>query len=181
MTLPDCNLLLIGLRGSGKSTLGRALADALRRPFVDLDDMTPMILRERTVADAWKHHGQDAFREAEVTALMLALNQGDDQVLALGGGTPTAPGASDLLRHLRRLRQVRILYLRGSPEELRNRLRKVDNTDRPSITESGSALDEIEAVMGQRDKLYRKLANASVEIDGRTEREVLDELLTLSR
>ncbi|QKK09395.1 MAG: hypothetical protein HND58_15335 [Planctomycetota bacterium] len=100
-------LLLIGLRGSGKSTLGRLVAerlvaDGLVAAFSDLDDAVLARLGHATVAEAWNTLGEPAFRTAETACLRervpAALDDGTPQVVvALGGGTPTAPGAAELL------------------------------------------------------------------------------------
>ncbi len=85
------NLILIGLRGSGKSTIGRLAAARLGRAFVDLDDLTPRELGCSGVADAWARFGEAAFRTAEIAALkkVLALT---DHVIALGGERQMQPG-----------------------------------------------------------------------------------------
>lgn len=160
------NLLLMGLRGSGKTTLGRAIAEIAGRPFIDLDDLTPGELGEATVAAAWAGHGQDAFRRAEAAVLgrVLTLN---DHVVALGGGTPTAPGCADLLRDQVGSHRVLLVYLHASPAALRARLEGADNAHRPSLT-GADPLTEIGAMYAARDPLYRDLAGAVVETDGQT-------------
>lgn len=160
------HLLLIGLRGSGKSTLGWALAQALKRPFVDLDHRTPHVLGCSSVAEAWQTHGEPAFRHAETVALAAALTE-TVQIIALGGGTPTAPMAADLIADERQHGRARVIYLRGTPATLRARLATAENSDRPSLTAAGT-LAEIDAVHAARDPLYRSLADAVVEIDGST-------------
>ncbi len=62
-------IVLMGLRGSGKSTLSRALGTALSRPVVDLDDRTAALLGRATPGEALRLHGLAAFRDAEVRAL----------------------------------------------------------------------------------------------------------------
>lgn len=158
------NLLLIGLRGSGKSTIGRALADREGRPFLDLDDVTAGFLLCGSVAEAWARHGEAGFREAEARALAAALRD-DGRVIALGGGTPTAPGAADLIGAATREGRAVVVYLRCSPEDLRRRLAMLHEAalaNRPSLT-GRNALDEIPAVFAQRDPLYVSLASRVVE------------------
>lgn len=172
------HFVLMGLRGSGKSTLGRRLAAARKRPFVDLDECTPAEMGLDNVAEAWALHGEHAFRRAEVAALakVLALSP---RVIALGGGTPTAPGAEALLRGSIAREVVRIAYLRGSAETLRARLTDAANTHRPSLTGS-DVVAEVAQVLAARDPLYAALATDVVHIDGRSEDDVLSELLRLS-
>jgi len=153
-------ILLIGLRGSGKTTLGRALAESLSTSFTDLDAVTLRRMGRPSVADAWCAEGEDAFREAEVEALReLISGEGGWGVIALGGGTPTASGAEPVLRET----NARIVYLRGEPELLRRRLPTGDDPDRPSLT-GADPLEEIERIFARRDPLYRSLAHVVIEL-----------------
>ncbi|MCC6677071.1 MAG: AAA family ATPase [Phycisphaerales bacterium] len=168
------NLLLIGLRGSGKSTIGRKLARRLARDFVDLDDLTPGEAGEATVTDVFTKQGEPAFRAAEARALAQALSR-DRQVIALGGGTPTAPGAAELLRKARADGRARLIYLRASAATLRMHLKDSHNAHRPSLT-GRNILDEIDDLLAQRDGPYRAIADVIIETDGRARGEVLREL-----
>lgn len=178
-------LLLIGLRGSGKSTLGRLVAerlvaDGLVAAFSDLDDAVLARLGHATVAEAWKTLGEPAFRAAETACLRERLPESlDDRtpptVVALGGGTPTAPGAAELLGEARERGLVTIVYLRAQPETLRARLGAAD-ANRPSLTGAGT-LDEIDAVFAARDGLYQELATEIIEIDRGTTIDALVERL----
>lgn len=154
----------MGLRGSGKSTLGRAIAQREGRRFVDLDEVSASFLSSDSVAEAWSRFGEPAFRAAEAQALAAALLD-DGTVIALGGGTPTAPGVAELIEHAKNKRRCVVAYLRCEPAELRSRLMGLDEaamTNRPSLT-GGHPLDEIESVFAARDPLYRKLASREIE------------------
>lgn len=153
-------LVLIGLRGGGKTTIGRALAARLSRPFIDLDDLTAADLGEPTAGAALKRHGLAAFRAAEVRVLGPALER-RGIVLSLGGGTPSSPIASELLREQRRAGEIRIVYLRADVPTLRARI-AADSSDRPSLTGLGT-LEEVERVFEERDGPYRALADVVLE------------------
>lgn len=172
------NLVLIGLRGSGKSVVGRLVASRLGRPLVDLDEITPGLLGARSVAEAWAGRGEPAFREAEARALADALRS-DGRVLALGGGTPTAPGAADLLRAQRGAGRARIVYLAAGAATLRDRLAGADNAHRPSLT-GGDLLAEIETVLLRRDPLYRGLADHIVPTDEGTPEQIAERIAALA-
>jgi shikimate kinase len=136
-------------------------------PFVDLDDRTVGLLKARSVAEAWREVGEAGFRRAEVEALGAALKVGD-AVVALGGGTPTARGALELIRGAQGAGAM-VLYLRASAASLRARLiGQMD--DRPSLT-GADPLAEIEAVLARRDPAYLALADAVVNVDGLSEAE----------
>ncbi|MCH8509207.1 MAG: shikimate kinase [Phycisphaerales bacterium] len=157
-------IVLMGLRGSGKSTLGRGLADALGRAFIDLDDRTAAALGFQTPGEALRTHGEAAFRKAEADALQAALRE-PGIVLALGGGTPTAPGAADLLRELAGDGSVAVLYLHASPQTLAERLIAPGAPDRPALVED-DPVSEITTLYEQRDPLYRELAGSVLHLDG---------------
>ncbi len=168
--------ILIGLRGCGKSTLGRELALESARDFIDLDDVTPRHLGRASVAEAWRLDGEEAFRRAEAAALHDKLRH-QGIVLALGGGTPTAPGARDMLIDQQRTARGLIVYLRASASTLRERLSLASNADRPTLTGAGT-LEEIEGVLERRDPIYLALADEVVEVDGLTQAEALVGLRT---
>jgi len=164
----------MGLRGCGKSTVGRLLADRLGVAFVDLDDAVAALMNAADAAAAIAAHGMDRFRQAEADSLETEL-AGDAGVLALGGGTPTAPGAAETLREAAAGGRIRLVYLHASPDELRARLGRTDTSSRPSLTGRGT-LDEIGEVYLQRDPLYRSLAALVIETAGRTAEQIADEL-----
>lgn len=159
-------LVLMGLRGSGKSTLGRLVASRLGLSFVDLDEVTTSLLGVGTLAELWAKLGEPAFREAESRAIRQCVLETDGcrRLVALGGGTPTAPGAADLLHDAVKQQRIVLVYLRGQPETLRTRLALTETDKRPTLTGAGT-LAEIESVFASRDGLYQELATHVIEID----------------
>lgn len=176
MATTPTNLLLIGLRASGKTTAGRLVADALNWAFVDLDDLTAARLGASTPAQALNQSGLDAFRQAEARALEQTLST-SNQVIALGGGTPTAPGATDLIDHEQATGSALVVYLRLAPSELADRLAHTDLSDRPSLTGKG-VIEEIADLFDARDPLYRALADLVIEADALTIEQVVDQITT---
>jgi shikimate kinase len=187
-------LVLMGLRGSGKSTLGPALAQRLGRDFIDLDDRVAASLcaqhslpSSTSIGDLFKQLGEAEFRRVEAAELARCL--GHDQtvessntaqetglVLALGGGTPTAPGASELLRAACAQQQAWMVYLRLSPSELANRLRASENQHRPALMGT-DPIAEVAQVFAVRDPLYRELASITIELDGTTAEQAIELIL----
>lgn len=154
---------MIGLRCSGKSTVGALVAQHLARPFIDLDDATAVELGQPTPALALTHLGFDAFRAGELHALVKTLaNAG--QVIALGGGTPTHPDSLDILIHQRNARRLAIVYLRAQPQTLKHRLAQTDTRTRPPLL-GQDPVEEVVAIFAQRDTLYRQLAHRVIEVD----------------
>ena len=110
-------IALVGYMGSGKSTVGRLLADALGVPFTDLDDYLVARLGQ-SIPDVFREHGEIYFRKQEHRLLKEWLESGDSGVLALGGGTPCYAGNMELL-----LAQTdAVCYLQVSVPELARRL-----------------------------------------------------------
>jgi shikimate kinase len=111
----DGHIVLVGLPGSGKSTVGRAVAQRLRRPFLDFDNEIER--REGvSVARIFAERGEPAFRALEI-ALTRELVAAPPMVLAPGGGWITNDGVVEMLRP-----PARIVHLRVSPAEALRRL-----------------------------------------------------------
>jgi shikimate kinase len=169
--MADRAIILMGLRGSGKTTVGRLLAARLTRRFIDLDDQTLAILGAvhgvSSIAQAFKELGETTFRRAEVDALGRALKEAsvEPAVISLGGGTPTAPGASALLRECGAV----LVYLRYPPDVLAERLRDQVDDRRPALTARGDPIAEIDEIFRARDPRYRDLSSIVVEESGTPE------------
>lgn len=171
----DPNLILIGLRASGKSTLGARAASLLGRSFVELDDLSAAELDASGAGEAIAEHGMDAFRKAERDALEDVLKT-PWQVVSLGGGTPTAAGCIELLGR----DDCRVFYLKAQPNTLRERLESADNTDRPTLTGQG-VIDEVAGVYAARDPLYMEIAESVIHTDGVTEDSVVAMIIALAK
>jgi len=174
MTDTKPNLILIGLRASGKSTIGRVLAEQFGRAFVDLDEVTSGLLGASGAGEAIASHGIEAFREAECRALASVLEE-SGRVVALGGGTPTAPGCAAMLES----DPCRVVYLRALPETLRVRLKNSDNADRPALV-GDDEIGEVETLFDQRDELYRSISETVIHTDGVSEESVLAALVAVT-
>lgn len=153
---------LMGLRGSGKSTIGPTVAIRLGLPFKDLDPLALAWGGVRTVAEVVDHRGWPAFRDMERSALERVLG-GERCVLALGGGTPTHKPCRDLMATWQSTGAMRLIYLRAQPETLMPRISPSDN--RPSLT-GGDPVREFTRVFDERDPLYRSIADHVIECDG---------------
>lgn len=167
-------ILIMGLRGAGKTTLGRSLSQRLGREFVDLDSVTLERLGCSTVAQAWGERGEPAFRISEREALASVLERGAggaDLVVSLGGGTPTAPGCEAMIREAIGAGRASVVYLRGDPAMLAERVRRDPPAHRPRLLGLGEdeARQEMERVYALRDPLYRSLATHVVDARGRRE------------
>ncbi len=164
-------VLLLGLRCSGKTTLAPLLAKKIGCDWSDLDMLVMTSLKSVNVHDAWTKHGVGAFRDTEARCLASllqdALRRTNPLVLALGGGTPTAPGAAALMQDARTKGHALTIYLRAKPQTLQQRLRAASGdpiANRPSLTGEDPIL-EVPKIFLQRDPLYLTLADVVVQVD----------------
>lgn len=150
------NLILIGMPGSGKSTVGQALAQALGRPFVDAD--TELTRRIGPIPDFFAAHGEAAFRREE-TKILAELGARSGLVLATGGGCVTVAENYDLL------------HQNGSILWLRRDLDKLPTDGRPV-----SQRDGVAAIYQRRKPLYERFADRIVDNNGPVE-ETVEQIL----
>lgn len=170
---PPRNIVLIGLRGSGKTAVGRQLAAILGWVRIDTDEL----IEERggrSIAEIFATEGEAGFRrvEAEVVA---EVARGAGQVMSVGGGAVLSEGNRAALRAA-----GICVWLTAPPEELHARLGHDPRTPatRPPLTER-AALDELRHLLVQRRPLYAALADHVVDTTGRSVAQVVDEVLGL--
>lgn len=170
------SIVLMGLRASGKSTIGPALARHLGFDFQDLDHAVLEDSAFDSIAGIVAAEGWPGFRNREREQLevwLWALHTLPERrlVLALGGGTPTHGPSRALLQSAELHGLVALVYLRARPETLAQRM--TSSADRPSLT-GKDPLEEIADLFAQRDSLYRSIADATIDVDALTESETLD-------
>jgi shikimate kinase len=140
---------LIGLPGSGKSTVGRQLARRLHLPFLDSDHAIEQRLG-CSIRDYFEREGEDSFRDVEESVIdeLTSLENG---VLSTGGGSVLRPANRQHLRE-----RGHVVYLRSSPDELFRRLRHDVNRPLLQVADPLGRLRELYTV---RDPLYRETAH----------------------
>ena len=159
----SAHLILVGLPGSGKSSLGRRAARQLRVPFLDLDEEIER--REgRTVAEIFALDGELYFREREreVTA---ALRARPSMVLAPGGGWATDPANPALLRP-----PSRIIYLRVSPATAVRRMGF--GVHRRPLLAGPDPVGALDALLRRREPVYAT-ADLVVDTERRTQQQIV--------
>ncbi len=152
-------ITLIGLPGSGKSTVGRQLARRLSAHFVDSDHLIEQRLG-CSIREFFEREGEDAFRDVEQAVLAdtvagHALDSNAQLVLSTGGGAVLRQVNRQLLSS-----SGRVVYLRATPEDLLRRLRYDRN--RP-LLQVGDPLQRLRDLYAQRDPFYRETAHFSVD------------------
>ncbi len=159
---------LVGLRGAGKSTVGRRLALALEAPFVELDQRIES-LAGMTLAELFDLRGSATYRELEREALEAVLAEGQRQVIATGGSIVTAPETFARLRE-----SCRTLWLSASADD--HLARVIEQGDRRPMQGRPRAEEELREILASRRELYG-LCERSIDTSARTVDEVLGEAL----
>jgi shikimate kinase len=156
------NLVLIGYRATGKTSVGVRLAEARHCPFVDLDQV---LVREagRSVADIVAQGGWGEFRRLE-KELVARYRDSRGQVLATGGGVVLDPDNVVALR-----KNGILIWLTADPAIIQARLAQDQPRDanRPSLT-GGDTVREVAAVLEERSPLYQAAAQISVDTTHRS-------------
>ena len=166
--LADRHLVLIGMMGAGKTTVGRIVAARLGRPLLDSDQMIEA--REgRTVRDIFRTDGEDAFRAIETEVLREALDSPQKAVIAAAGGVVLRPENRELLKRS----GARIVWLRADPAVLVERVKSGGH--RPLLDNDPQGT--LQQMYNDRAALYREVADAIVSVDNRTPNEVVDAVL----
>ena len=163
-------IALIGLRGGGKSTLGRLLAQRLGVPFIELDRE----IEKRsgaTLSEIFDMFGQETFRRAEREALDDILREHQSFVVATSGSIVTEPGTLELL-----LACCLTVWVRAEPEEHMKRV--MAQGDMRPMAKSARAMDDLVSILRSREPLYAK-AEVALSTSGRTPEQNLVELLRL--
>jgi XRE family aerobic/anaerobic benzoate catabolism transcriptional regulator len=161
-------IALIGLRGAGKSTLGRQLGAALSIPFVelnrDIEEQSGM-----PVNDVMALYGQEGYRRLERQALERVVATTDTLVLAVAGGIVSEPETFAFL-----LRHFHTIWLKAPPELHMKRV--VEQGDERPMAGNPKAMQELTAILTSREALYAK-AEAVVDTAGRTPEESTRDLV----
>jgi len=145
---------LVGMPGSGKSTVGRHLARRLDVPFVDLDQRMESVLGT-SIRSYFEQHGEDSFRERETALMAEIAAEPGNMVLSTGGGIVLRQPNRAALRDF-----GHVLYLRASPDEIFKRVRH--DKARP-LLQVANPLERLRELYAVRDPLYREVAHFTVE------------------
>ena len=187
-------IALAGFMGSGKTTVGKVLADFLGCPFMDLDDLV-VKKAGKSIPDIFAQDGEPAFRQLEAQALRKTVEKYAEStaVLALGGGAVLAPASAALLRE-----KTVCIYLRATLDTLLQRLAG-ETAGRPLLNEipgqagndggsvvmpgPGSSVmpgpdrASVSARLAAREPIYEETAHVVIDTDGLSPDEVADEII----
>ncbi|WP_413933884.1 shikimate kinase [Nitrospira sp. BLG_1] len=162
------NVVLIGYRGTGKSTVGKVVAVRLGCELLSTD--TEIVkLAGQTIPQIVEQYGWEYFRDLE-TKMCQGLAGKDGLVLDTGGGAILRPQNVDMLK-----RTGKLFWLTASVETIAKRIGS--DTQRPSLTGTKSFIDEIQDVLRERAPKYQAAADHVIETEGKSVSQVADEIL----
>jgi shikimate kinase len=163
------NIVLIGYRGTGKSSVARLLAERLNWPLISTD--TELVKKAgMPVPEIIKTRGWDYFRNLE-SHICHQLGTKDRTIIDTGGGAILRKENVEALRQ-----RGRIFWLTAEIATIAERIKS--NADRPSLTGKKSFVEEIEEVLAERLPLYQAAADHTIPTDGRTIADIADDIQT---
>jgi shikimate kinase len=160
-------IILIGPMGSGKTTVGQLIAESLQIPFRDTDH----VIEEKSgksISDIFLDEGEESFRALEKKVLRDELLS-DNTVLALGGGAPISIDAQSALRAI----ASPVVYLDVSLSTVAPRIGF--NRDRPLLLHNPRG--QWQTLMEARRPIYESIADIVIDVNDKTETDVVDEIL----
>lgn len=163
------NIVLIGYRGSGKTTVGKLLAEEEDAGYIDTDELI-VHMAGRSIAEIFAAEGEAGFRTREAAALKLAMAK-PNRVISVGGGAIESKDNRNRMRGY-----GTVVWLEAPPEVLWERIQAdpASAGQRPNLTSGG--LEEVREVLARRAPLYAEAAHIVVRAGGRTPRQVMSDI-----
>jgi len=159
------NIYLIGMMGSGKSTVGKILAKKMDLPFMDLDHYIE-VKSNKSISEIFKNDGEPHFRELESDALFHIENS--KILVACGGGIVLNKTNRDKLRST-----GKVVLLKASIPEIAKRLK--DAIDRPLLQEN-ERLKELTKIWSERKDYYKETAHIILNTDGQSPNDISEDI-----
>jgi shikimate kinase len=165
-------ITLIGYRGTGKSTVARALGERLGWTSVDADDEIEC-LAKMSIQQIFAERGESAFRGLERITMARLLSGHDRLIIAAGGGAILNQQTRSDIKAA-----GPVVWLRASTETILARMRSDATTTerRPNLTPAGGR-HEVEELLARREPLYREAASVIVDTEGRTVEAIVEEIV----
>ncbi len=165
------NLVLCGMMGAGKTTIGIKIADRTGRRWYDTDGL--IVDKYGKISDIFEYYGEAHFRKIE-TEIIRELAEKDNLIISTGGGLVLKKENNELLQ-----KNGKIVFLRATLETLAKRL-KVDG-NRPLLqTSTESIRDRLSRLMQERTPVYEHVADYIVDVDGKTPEKIAEEIVAIT-
>lgn len=164
----DRHIVLVGMMGSGKTTVGRVLASRLHRDLLDTDALIE-VREGRSVRELFSSDGEDSFRAIEAEVLIESLANPKGAVIAAAGGVVLRRENREALH----ASGARVVWLRADPVVLAERVK--GGGHRPLLDADPEGM--LRRMHEDREPLYREVADLIITVDGRSVNEVVEAVL----
>ena len=163
------NIVLSGMMGVGKSSVGIRISELTGRLWVDTD----LVITDRygKISDLFEYYGEGHFRSLE-TDVVRELSKKDGLIISAGGGLVLKPENSELLKE-----NGKIFFMRAGLETLLTRVRADEN--RPLLKDTGRTAERLGELLGERTPVYEHVADYIVDTDGKSVDEVAREIIAM--
>ena len=165
------NIVLCGMMGSGKTTVGIRISELTGMRWYDTDDL--IVDKYGRIADIFEYYGEERFRKLETETVHRIAGE-DNCVISTGGGLVLKPENNEMLK-----RNGKIFFLRASFETLLARVR-ADET-RPLLKDTGKTAAKLGELLAWRTPVYEHVADYIVDTDARTAEDVASDVLKIFR
>jgi shikimate kinase len=162
------NIFLVGLMGSGKTTIGKLIAKKLRYKFIDTD----LLMEEKTgvkVPLIFEYEGEEGFRKREAKILSEVLRL-DNIILATGGGIVLSDNNRQQLKE-----RGNVIYLNAEINELAKRL---SNDKTRPLLQNTDIKEKLKELMGHRSFLYESIADSIIQTKNKRAPDIANEIIT---
>lgn len=165
------NIILCGMMGVGKTSVGIKIAELTGRCWYDTDDL--IVVKHGKIMDIFEFYGEEYFRNLE-TQTIKEISKEDNLVVSTGGGAVLRKENVSILKK----NSSKIVYLRANADTLMKRVSPEDNT-RPLLAKNSeeSMRNRLEQLLAARSDIYSRVADYVVDTDGKTIEEVANEIL----
>ncbi len=168
--LENQNIVLTGFMGSGKSALSAALSKRLGYKMLDSDSMIEEG-QQRKISAIFEKDGEEYFRDLETKTIQYLIDSGaENTVLAVGGGLPKRKKNRELLKTF-----GKVIYLKATAETVYERVKH--DKSRP-LLRTDNVLETIKKMQAERHALYEEGADISIETDGKSIAQIVEEIVT---
>jgi shikimate kinase len=162
------NIILIGMMGSGKTTIGKQLAEAMHYDFLDTDETILEQTEYASITDLFNEEGEDYFRMLE-NDLLKKIQHLNKTIIATGGGMIINPENVELLRTM-----GEIIYLQSTVQNLVSHLDH--HSDRPLINKKSMKKD-LKKILNRRSETYIKSADIIINVEELTVEDIVNEII----
>tara|TARA_B100001989_G_scaffold48888_1_gene31443 strand:- start:366 stop:872 length:507 start_codon:yes stop_codon:yes gene_type:complete len=160
------NIFLIGMMGSGKSSVGSSLAKYLTNTFYDLDREVEKKFN-LSIKDIFTEYGEDLFRKEE-SNLLKEFDNSSDLIISTGGGIVICKKNREILK------QHKTYFLKAEIKDMYNRATKKEN-DRPLL--KGIEIEEFEKLYLERENLYTECAKSIINVSNKSIEDITTEIV----